>query len=307
MVDDSFLVKAPKTSRFKPLGVRAPKKSFRQREVKPPKGRRFIRVKDNAIKVDSEARDRQRRRERLAAYVGLESQQALKDIADEFHLDVDRVAEVLGPQALDYLASASSALGPQRQRDAMRSMVQEYFRRRRNLPTLTVQSIIIPEKKTTEGVLIKSASVVWATYVEMLRKNWKLAYEIPPHLWEELVAGAYKQAGFDNVTLTPRSGDYGRDVIAEKHGVGCIKILGSVKAYKPGHLVKHDDVRALLGVLSGERDASKGIITTTSDFAPKIVTDPYIAPFMPYRLELMNGDQLSEWLISLLDAKLPRR
>jgi restriction system protein len=79
-------------------------------------------------------------------------------------------------------------------------------------------------------------------------------------------------------------------VIAVKNGVGCVKIIGSVKAYKPGHLVKHEDVRALLGVLSGEQNASKGIITTTSDFAPKIKSDPFIKPFMPTRLELMNGE-----------------
>ncbi|WP_370137360.1 hypothetical protein [Bradyrhizobium sp. USDA 313] len=34
------------------------------------------------------------------------------------------------------------------------------------------------------------------------------------------------------MTLTPRSGDHGRDVIAVRSGVGCIKIIGSVKAYK---------------------------------------------------------------------------
>jgi restriction system protein len=87
-------------------------------------------------------------------------------------------------------------------------------------------------------------------------------------------------------------------VIAVKNGVGCVKIIGSVKAYKPGQLVKHEDVRALLGVLSGEQNASKDIITTTSDFAPKIKSDPFIKPFMPTRLELMNGEQLQSWLKS---------
>ena len=53
--------------------------------------------------------------------------------------------------------------------------------------------------------------------------------------WEEMIAGAYSRAGFDEVILTPRSGDYGRDVIAIRKGIGCIKIIGSVKAYKPGH------------------------------------------------------------------------
>ena len=76
-------------------------------------------------------------------------------------------------------------------------------------------------------------------------------------------------------------------------------MIGSVKAYKPGHLVKHDDVRALLGVLNGEQDASKAIIATTSDFAPLISSDPFIKPYLPTRLELMNGNQLMKWLSDL--------
>jgi restriction system protein len=165
--------------------------------------------------------------------------------------------------------------------------------------SLTLSSVIIPGKKTAEGVLVEATSIQWMEVVRFLNSNWEHAYSIPPDKWEEVIAGAYKKAGFDEVTLTPRSGDFGRDVIAVKHGIGCVKILGSMKAYKPGHLVKHDAVRALLGVLSGERDASKGIITTTSDFAPRISTDPFIKPFLPTRLELMNGARLREWLKSL--------
>jgi restriction system protein len=88
-------------------------------------------------------------------------------------------------------------------------------------------------------------------------------------------------------------------VIAIRRGFGCVKVLGSVKAYAPGKLVPYDAVRALIGVLTGERDASKGIITTTSDFPPRILEDPFIAPFTPYRLELVNGPRLQQWLLEL--------
>jgi restriction system protein len=76
-----------------------------------------------------------------------------------------------------------------------------------------------------------------------------------------------------------------------------------VKAYNFGHLVEYDDVRALLGVLSGDQSASKGIITTTSGFPPNIERDPYIAPFLPTRLELMDGQRLREWLLNLAKSK----
>jgi restriction system protein len=64
-----------------------------------------------------------------------------------------------------------------------------------------------------------------------------------------------------------------------------------VKAYKPGHLVTAKDVQALIGVLQGD-GASKGFLTTTSDFAPRIWKNPLIIPFMPSRLELINGQML---------------
>jgi restriction system protein len=168
---------------------------------------------------------------------------------------------------------------------------------------LSVAGVIIPERKTAEGVLIKAASVVWGAVVDQLKNDWTKAHDIPPHVWEEIIAGAYDMAGFDEVILTPRSGDHGRDVIAVRKGIGCIKIIGSVKAYAPGHLVSYDDVRALIGVMSGERDASKGILSTTSEFPPRIMDDPFIAPFVPYRLELMNGRQLQKWLLELVSKR----
>jgi restriction system protein len=169
---------------------------------------------------------------------------------------------------------------------------------------LTVSSVIIPERKTTEGVLIKSTSVVWSAMVEELKNDWAKAYEIPPHMWEELIAGAFVTAGFDEVILTPRSGDHGRDVIAVRNGIGSIRILGSVKAYTPGHLVTKEEVHALMGVVNLDPNASKGIITTTSDFAPRLLRDSRLAQAVPHRIELMNGVKLKAWLQLLSSNKL---
>lgn len=54
-----------------------------------------------------------------------------------------------------------------------------------------------------------------------------------------------------------------------------------------------------MGVLSADLQASKGIITTTSDFAPGIKKDPLIQALVPYRLELVNGKGLQEWFEQL--------
>ena len=164
---------------------------------------------------------------------------------------------------------------------------------------LLIQGIIQPYGNTPGGKLIRAMALPWQVIVDALVKDWSLADQIPFARWEEMVAAAFDRAGYDEVTLTPRSGDHGRDVIAVKKGIGSIRIIDSVKAYKHGHLVGYDDVRALSGVLHGDQQATKGIITTTSDFAPGISNDPFLKPLIPYRLELMNGAALKKWLQEL--------
>jgi restriction system protein len=156
---------------------------------------------------------------------------------------------------------------------------------------LLLQSVVTVGKKTDEGNLIECVTVPWFDIIEILKNDPNAAFKISARKWEELIAGAYKKAGFEEVTLTPRSGDHGRDIIAIKKGLCSVRIIDQVKAYKPPHLVTANDVRALYGVLHMD-GASKGVLTTTSDFAPKIKTDPFIAPLIPSRLELINGKAL---------------
>ena len=157
--------------------------------------------------------------------------------------------------------------------------------------SLLMQAVIIPGPKVSEGKLIEAVAVPWFEIVKLLEKDPAIAFQISPEKWEEIVAGAYKTAGFDKVVLTLRSGDFGRDVIAIKKGLGQVRVIDQVKAFNPSHLVDANDVRALMGVLQTD-GASKGFVTTTSDFAPKIRSDPLINPLIPSRLELINGKTL---------------
>jgi len=145
----------------------------------------------------------------------------------------------------------------------------------------------------------------WHQIVATLLRDPSAAYAIDPRAWEELIAGAYERAGFDEVILTPRSADLGRDVIATKHGFATVRIFDQVKAYAPGRVVPANDVRALLGVLSGAQNVSKGVMTTTSTFAPRLRDDPFIQPFLPYRLELRDRDVLLPWLADLAKEQTP--
>ena len=59
-------------------------------------------------------------------------------------------------------------------------------------------------------------------------------YQIDPWRWEEIIAASYQESGlFDEVILTPRSNDGGKDVIAIKEGYGSIRFVESVKQYNP--------------------------------------------------------------------------
>jgi len=164
---------------------------------------------------------------------------------------------------------------------------------------LLLQAIVIPGQKTGEGRLIESVAPAWLEIARLMKSDPSIIYQLNDRQWEEIIAGAYKKAGFDEVTLTPRSGDLGRDVIAVKRGLWTVRFIDQVKAYGPGHLVPANDVRALVGVLLSDQSATKGIVTTTSDFAPKIWDDPFIKPHIPFRLELVNGVELVKRLDGL--------
>ena len=81
-------------------------------------------------------------------------------------------------------------------------------------------------------------------------------------------------------------------------GIGSVRVIDQVKAYKPGHLVTANDVRALYGVVDLDK-AAKGFVTTTSDFAPMIPEDPLLKLVVPHRIELINGEKLLSRLKNL--------
>jgi restriction system protein len=144
--------------------------------------------------------------------------------------------------------------------------------------------------------LVRGITTPWVEILKGLEQDPDFLHKIHPRKLEELVADAYKEQGYKDVILTPYSGDKGRDVIvsATLPGIGTIKIVDQVKRYDPRRKVTANDVRALAGVVSLDQAVSKGIVTTTSDFAPGIQTE--FATLMPSRIELKNGVALKQWL-----------
>jgi restriction system protein len=155
--------------------------------------------------------------------------------------------------------------------------------------------------QTVDGQLVRSVCLPWFEIVRRINRDRDFLYHLTryPRKFEELIAGAYERAGWPEVQITPRSNDGGSDVIAAKPGVGAIRFLDQAKAYSPDRLVTHDDIRAMLGVLAADSNASKALVTTTSGFQPRIWTSPQYTQYMPYRLELKDGDALRKWLIEI--------
>jgi restriction system protein len=151
------------------------------------------------------------------------------------------------------------------------------------------------------GQLIRAIGIPWLAILDELNRNPTFLFEFArhPRNFEEFVAASYDRAGYE-VLLTPRNGDFGRDVIATRPGHLSVRILDQCKAYSPGHAVSANDVRAMLGVITGDQNTSKGVITTTARFAPGIDNDPKLAPYLPDRLELRDGRRLREWLLTLV-------
>lgn len=169
-----------------------------------------------------------------------------------------------------------------------------------NAPDITVQAILTFGEKTSEGRLVEGVRIAWDEIIRLISRDPEEIYKIDPRKFEELIAGAYEREGiYDEVILTPPSGDKGRDVIATKHGVGSIRIFDQVKRYKISRPVTAEEVRALVGVITMASNVSKGVITTTSTFAPTLLDDEDIRRLVPHRLELKPRDVLLPWLDKL--------
>ena len=162
-------------------------------------------------------------------------------------------------------------------------------------PEILMQAAVVElGEKTDQGHLIQAVTVPWFEIVRQLQRDPEFLYSVDWRKFEEIIAGAYKADKWD-VELTPPTGDGGRDIIATKPGLISIRIIDQAKKFSPRHKVQPNDVRAIVGVLSGpDQNISKCIVTTTSDFGPSIFKE--YKHLIPHRLQLRNGQELIEWL-----------
>ena len=175
------------------------------------------------------------------------------------------------------------------------------------LPKLFENSLILNctivnfGEKQEEGQLIKAVSLPWFAILREIERNDKYVLQFAryPRKFEEFIAGAYERSGWRDVIVTPQSRDRGRDIIisATLPGVGRIQIVDELKAYSIDHTVTAKDVSRLAWVLQRDSEVSKGIVTTTSKFAPSVYDE--FKGLLGGRLELKDGKQLRDWLLSI--------
>lgn len=91
---------------------------------------------------------------------------------------------------------------------------------------------------------------------------------LTPRKFEEFTAEILDTLGFEDVLLTPRSGDGGRDVIAARTVDGIpLTFYFECKKYAEDNKVQLESLRALLGVVAHHSTkANIGVLVTTSTF-----------------------------------------
>lgn len=177
-------------------------------------------------------------------------------------------------------------------RAGVQSLIEQYrlnqevfasylFQRVQSLDMINLIEIPEPEASQIEAIdpedtglsepqrsaLVSVSSLPLRLISRILRAPHELN-NLTPRQFEEFIAETLAQLGFRDVTLTPRSRDGGKDVIASHQVNGIpLSFYFECKKYADGHKVQLETLRALLGTLAHEaRDVNKGVLVTTSTF-----------------------------------------
>lgn len=147
-------------------------------------------------------------------------------------------------------------------------------------------------EKSESKVLRVDLEEINEELIRYLAKHPEMMRELDPRKFEVLIAELLKDKGYE-VTLTPRSKDGGRDILAiRRDDVGTALTLVECKRFAENKPVGVGIVRGLFGVVS-EEQASRGLIATTSYFTKgaKAFRDK-----VPYRLGLADFSVLTGML-----------
>lgn len=134
-----------------------------------------------------------------------------------------------------------------------------------DIDAIDIEELAIGEDEKSSLIIVDRLPL---RLLSNILKNPSEVRNITPRQFEEFIAELLSELGFNNVILTPRSGDGGKDVIAS-HSVQGIPLTFyfECKKYAEGNKVQLDTMRSLLGTVAHDsRKVNKGILVTTSTF-----------------------------------------
>jgi restriction endonuclease Mrr len=131
---------------------------------------------------------------------------------------------------------------------------------------------------------------------EFIKKElFKKLLAMDPYQFEFLVADLLQKIGYENVSVTKRSGDKGIDIIANLTvgGITNVKTVIQVKRYGLANKIDGKIIAQLRG--SAEVD-QRGLVITTSDFQKSALEESKAPNKMP--VALVNGERLIDLLVN---------
>ncbi len=144
------------------------------------------------------------------------------------------------------------------------------------------------ETPNSPQIIIDNQNVLTQTRLK------EFLHSMDPFQFEYLTADLLQKIGYENVTVTKRSGDKGIDVIANLTvgGITNVKTVIQVKRYAVTNKISGAVITQLRG--SAEVD-QRGLVITTSDFTRDAIEESQAPNKMP--VSLVNGVKLIELLI----------
>jgi len=153
---------------------------------------------------------------------------------------------------------------------------------------LESQDLLLPE----QFFCLNSTLSIDPKLLSYLHENPKLIHSLSPREFEELVADLLTKSGFA-VKLGPKGRDHGVDVFAErKTDFGPELVIVQCKKYREDRKIGEPVIKQLHADVR-DRDASKGLLVTSSSFSS--VAKSYIDMYK-YKLQGKDFASLKTWI-----------
>lgn len=127
------------------------------------------------------------------------------------------------------------------------------------------KNLILPEEFRARLEAVKFLPI---KIFEKILKDPSFMHSMDPLDFEKLVAELLDKSGFENIIITPRSDDKGRDILATNRVCEIPMLFAfECKRYAPNRKIGPHIMRALLGTIThANTKANKGVLVTTSSF-----------------------------------------